>query len=65
MPLAVPLDTQRLERLGRHPRQFRASVYQHGREGSSLARTAWILDLDIYAEHSHLVGHNASSGYAE
>src|SRR5437773_2085685 len=59
-PLVVALDVQRFENLGRDPRQFRAGVHQHGLEGSSLARAGRVLDLHVYAEGSHVVGHNNS-----
>src|SRR5207244_3285058 len=36
--LFVPLDPERVQRRGWHPRQFGTGVHQHGRERSSLAR---------------------------
>src|SRR5207253_1226948 len=59
-PRVVPLDTQGLKHLGRHPRQFRAGVHQHRFEGAPLARAGGVLDLDVYAERSHIVPHNSS-----
>src|SRR6266705_238266 len=59
-PRVVPLYTEGFKNLGRDPRQFRSGVHQHGLESSSLARAGGVLDLDVYAEGSHVVGHRSS-----
>src|SRR2546423_10189581 len=59
-PRVVPLDTERFENLGRNPRQLRSSVDQNRSQGASLARAGRVLDLDVYAESPHVVGHSSS-----
>jgi len=60
MPLVVALDAQRFEDLDGNPRQLRTGVHQDRSQGTSLARAGRVLDLHVYAEASHLVGHSSS-----
>jgi hypothetical protein len=59
-PLFVPLNAKGLERFCWDPRQFRTCVNEHRCDPSSLAWFGGILDLDIYAKGSHVVGHIGS-----
>src|SRR2546421_734804 len=64
-PGGISLDAEGFENLGRNPRQLRARVHQYRPEGSSLAGAGGVLDLDVYAESSLVVGHSSSRSHAE
>src|SRR6185295_915443 len=59
-PSVVRLDAQGGENLPWHPRQFRSGINQHSRDRSALPWTRGVLEFDIDAEATHILGHECT-----